>query len=148
MAETSPEPAAAEATSAPPPVRTILQVFYAENCGSCGAELPLLAKMVEHNTVELVIMVMGNRDKGYAALKKVSPRLVEIASVAPAGEEHEMLRAAGSADGKLPYARTLLSTGLVCQTWSGGLTSGVLDRMLESCRLKSEGLQGSGPGAN
>jgi len=148
MTSSFPENAAVEATSAPPPVRTILQVFYAENCEPCGAELPLLAKMIEHATVELVIMVMGDRDKGYAALKKVSPRLVEIASAAPVDEAHEMLRAAGSADGKLPYARTLLSTGLVCQTWSGGLTSGVLDRMLESCRLKSEGLQGNGPGVN
>lgn len=127
------------------PVRTILQVFYASDCKACGAELPVLAKVQQDNAVDLVIIVLGDRDKGYAALKQASSRLVEIATAASAREEPDVLRAAGNATGKLPYARTLLSTGLVCQTWDGGLTTGVLDRMLESCRLKSEGLPGKQP---
>jgi hypothetical protein len=125
------------------PVRTILQVFYSASCKACSAELPVLAKVQADAVVDLVIIVLGDRDKGYAALKQASPRLVEIATAASASTEGDLLRAAGNATGKLPYARTLLSTGLVCQTWEGGLTTGVLDRMLESCRLKSEGLQGA-----
>lgn len=128
--------------AAPPPVRTILQVFYSAGCRQCDPELPLLAKVMEDNAVDLVITVLGDRDKGYAELRKASPRLVEIATAASSHEERDLLRAAGNANGKLPYARTLLSTGVACQTWQGGLTPGVLDRMLESCRLKSEGLQG------
>jgi hypothetical protein len=124
------------------PVRTVLQVFYSATCNACSAELPVLAKVQEDNAVDLVIIVLGDRDKGYAALKQASPRLVEIATAASVSTESDILRAAGNATGKLPYARTLLSTGLVCQTWEGGLTTGVLDRMLESCRLKSEGLPG------
>lgn len=127
---------------AEPPIRTILQVFYSASCVACGSELPLLAKVAGDTAVDLVIIVMGDRDKGYAALQKAAPKLVEIATVAPAREERDMLRAAGSETGALPYARTLLSTGVVCQTWGGGLTAGVLDRMLESCRLKVEGVQG------
>lgn len=119
-----------------------MQVFYAVHCKACGAELPVLAKVREDDAVDLVIIVLGDRDKAYAALKQASPRLVEIATAASTREEQDVLRAAGNATGKLPYARTLLSTGLVCQTWDGGLTTGVLDRMLESCRLKSEGLSG------
>ena len=136
------------APPAEPPIRTILQVFYAVGCAACGPELPLLARVMDDNAVDLVIIVLGDRGKGYAALKKVSPKLVEIATVASAREERDMLRAAGSETGVLPYARTLLSTGLVCQTWAGGLTSGVLDRMLESCRLKAERVQGTPPAAN
>lgn len=124
------------------PVRTILQVFYSADCKACDGELPVLAKVQEDNAVDLVIIVLGDRDKGYATLKQASPRLVEIATAASTREEQDVLRAAGNITGKLPYARTLLSTGLVCQRWDGGLTTGVLDRMLESCRLKSEGLPG------
>jgi hypothetical protein len=125
-----------------PPVRTILQVFYSAGCKACGDELQALAKVQEDNAVDLVIIVLGDRDKGYAELKKASPRLVEIATAASASAEADIMRAAGNPTGKLPYARTLLSTGPVCQTWQGGLTTGILDRMLESCRLKAEGLQG------
>lgn len=136
------------ATADAPPIRTILQVFYSASCVACDSELPLLVKVAGDIAVDLVIIVMGDRDKGYAALQKAAPKLVEIATAASAKEERELLRAAGSVDGKLPYARTLLSTGIVCQTWGGGLTSGVLDRMLESCRLKAEGVQGKPAAAN
>ena len=134
-----------ETPAAPPPIRTILQVFYSASCAACSPELPLLAKVMGDAALDLVIIVMGDRDKAYATLQKASPRLVEIATVAGAQEEQAILRAAGSPDGKLPYARTLLSTGVVCQTWNKGLTAGVLDRMLASCRLMSDGLDGKRP---
>jgi len=117
--------------------KPLLQVFYSSNCAPCRLELPVLADVAAGRTVDLSIVVFGDREKAFAELRGASTRLAGLATAIPENEERQTLRAAGNADGILPYARILSASGLACDSWRGGLTPRVIARMLERCASAS-----------
>jgi thiol-disulfide isomerase/thioredoxin len=118
----------------PPPV---LEVFYSPTCAPCRLELPLLAELAGQADTTLRIVIVDQTEKAQAELRAVSPRLEAIATAPVTGPSSaspgDALRAAGDANGILPYARSLTAAGEVCAQWSGGLTVSRVKSLLAAC---------------
>jgi thiol-disulfide isomerase/thioredoxin len=113
----------------PPPV---LEVFYSPSCAPCRLELPVLANVAGQDGVRVRIVILDQEERSRDELRAVSADL-EAASTSPAGVPGDVLRAAGDANGILPYARSLAPNGEVCGKWSGGLTLSRAQDLLAAC---------------
>jgi thiol-disulfide isomerase/thioredoxin len=111
----------------------VLEVFYSPTCAPCRLELPLLADIAGKSEATLRIVILDQEERARTELRAVSPRLDAIAASPPAASPGDSLRAAGDANGILPYARSLTSDGEVCAKWSGGLTIGRVKSLLAAC---------------
>ena len=114
----------------PPPV---LEVFYSPTCAPCRLELPVLADLAGTSDAKIRIVILDQEDRARAELSAVSPRLEAIAAAPSAASPGDALRAAGDANGILPYARSLTADGALCAKWSGGLTIGRAKSLLAAC---------------
>jgi thiol-disulfide isomerase/thioredoxin len=114
----------------PPPV---LEVFYSPTCTPCRLELPVLAELQRRGEATLRIVILDQEERARSELRAVSERLDGIASGPAAAAPGDTLRAAGDANGILPYARSVAAGGEVCAKWSGGLTIERAKSLLAAC---------------
>jgi hypothetical protein len=114
----------------PPPV---LEVFYSPTCTPCRLELPAVAEIVGQGDVKVRIVILDQEERARTELSTVSPLLEAIAVPPTSAPPGDVLRAAGDANGILPYARNLTAKGEVCAKWSGGLTVSRVRTLLAAC---------------
>jgi thiol-disulfide isomerase/thioredoxin len=114
----------------PPPV---LEVFYSPTCTPCRLELPAVAELASEESAAVRIIILDQEQRARADLRAASPRLEAIATGPSAAAPGDALRAAGNANGILPYARTVTADGEVCAKWSGGLTISRAKSLLAAC---------------
>jgi hypothetical protein len=114
----------------PPPV---LEVFYSPSCVPCRLELPVVAEVAGEEGVRARIVILDQEERARAELRAVSSRLEAIATGPSMASPGDTLRAAGNANGILPYARGVTADGDVCAQWSGGLTIGRARSLLAAC---------------
>ncbi len=116
---------------APPPA--MLEVYYAPSCAPCRLELPALAEFARTDPTRLHIVIVNEESLARETLIAASPRLGAAAASSPVSNARALLRAAGDADGMLPYARALTPSGRICARWFGILTHDRLRTLLNSC---------------
>jgi hypothetical protein len=113
----------------PPPA---LEVFYSPTCTPCRLELPALATLAGDGTT-IRIVLLDQEERARSELRAVSP-VLETAAVGPSSEApRDVLRAAGNANGILPFARAVTADEATCATWSGGLTVERARSLLAAC---------------
>jgi thiol-disulfide isomerase/thioredoxin len=118
----------------PPPV---LEVYYSPTCAPCRLELPAVAEFARQDGSRVRVVILDQVSLAREELGNTSSQLFETA-VAPAGKNpRAVLRAAGDADGILPYARTLASDGKTCSQWRGGLTLWRAQNLVAACGVTS-----------
>jgi hypothetical protein len=98
----------------------------------------LLADFVGKSDARLRIVIVDQEARARTELHAVSPRLEAVVAppttVSPStASPADVLRAAGDANGILPYARSLTDDGKVCAKWSGGLTINRVKSLLAAC---------------
>lgn len=113
----------------PPPA---LEVFYSPTCTPCRLELPALSLLARDGT-RIRIVLLDQEERARAELRAVSPMLEAAAVGPPAAAPRDVLRAAGNANGILPFARAVAADETACATWSGGLTVERARTMLAAC---------------
>jgi hypothetical protein len=111
----------------------MLEVFYSPSCTPCRLELPVVAEMVGQEGVTVRVIILDQGERARAELRAVSPRLEAIAAGPSAAPPGEALRAAGDANGILPYARSVTAEGQECAKWSGRLTISRIQSLLAAC---------------
>jgi len=116
-----------------PPVPA-LEVFYSPICAPCKLELPFLATLIEDTSFNLVIVVLGDKERALADFRAVSPTLEPRAIVPDIIDERTALRAVGNSNGVLPYARVTQNADNICASWRGRLNGAIVKRMIARCR--------------
>jgi hypothetical protein len=111
----------------------VLEVFYSPTCAPCRLELPAVAEFSGSRNATVRIIILDQEERARAELRAVSPRLEAIATGPSAASPGDVLRAAGDANGILPYARFVTADGEVCAKWSGGLTISRAKSLLAAC---------------
>ena len=114
-------------------VPPVVEVYYASSCTPCRLELPALAHVAEAGSVPLAIIVLTDRARAEAELGAVSAKLLPLMRVAASAKSRAVLRAAGDADGILPYARAVRADGTVCGSWRGQLTEARIHALRAAC---------------
>ncbi len=117
----------------PPPDIPVLEVFYASTCEPCHLELPNLAQLVQDTNLRMVIVLLTDEVKARNELQAVSPDLEAVSMPSSNPDARAALRAAGDADGILPYARLRQADGRLCGSWRGILTAARVKILLASC---------------
>ena len=117
----------------PPPDVPALEVFYASTCEPCHLELPNLARLTRDRDFRMIIVLLTDEAKARLELKAVSPELEAVATPSSNPDARAALRAAGDADGILPYARLRRTDGRSCGSWRGILTAARVRILLANC---------------
>jgi hypothetical protein len=112
------------------PPLPVLEVYYASTCAPCRLELPALAEAVQDGLPVTIVLLTGEA-RARRELAAVSPELAARAEPAPqTAGPRAALRAAGDADGILPFSRVRRPDGSTCRTWRGILTLDRIRRLL------------------
>ena len=114
----------------PPPT---LEVFYSPTCVPCRLELPVVAEVAGRSDVRIRIVILDQDDRARAELRAVSPALEAVATGPSSASPIIALRAAGNANGILPYVRMLAHSGAACASWAGRLTIARIESLLDAC---------------
>lgn len=114
----------------PPPT---LEVFYSPDCAPCRLELPIVAEIARQDGTHVRVVILNEEAKARADLREVLPDLESAAESRITASPGSVLRAAGDANGILPYARAVGASGEVCAKWAGRLTLLRARRLLEAC---------------
>lgn len=113
-----------------------LEVFYASTCLPCRIEAPFLAEIAKGKTLRLTITLLTDPAKAKQELAAISPELAQRATPLPATlPARQALTEAGDADGVLPFARMIGTTGKTCASWRGILSKAVIEKLFARCKL-------------
>lgn len=110
-----------------------LEVFYAPTCEPCRLELPALAEWFQGSTHRLRIVIVSDDGRARSELAAISPGLARAAQDSGRRNPRDTLRAAGDADGILPFSRAQTANGALCASWRGALTVSRINNMLSAC---------------
>jgi len=105
----------------------VLEVFYAPSCTPCRLELPVLAAFTQEGG-QVRVVILDEEARARDELRAVSPRLEASAKALTGASPGDAMRAAGNANGILPFSRAVTPGGEICAKWTGRLT---LDRARE-----------------
>lgn len=127
----------------------VLEVYYASTCAPCHAELGVLAAVERTGpdalAAKLVVYLLTDEAIARREVAAASPALAARAIALPADtDQRSMLRAAGDADGILPFARARDANGRVCASWRGMLTLARIKALLGACAISEPARRPSG----
>jgi hypothetical protein len=117
----------------PVPQPPILEVYYSPTCAPCRLELPAVAEFARLDGSRVRIVILDQETRARDELKDVALRLVPMAVSVTDKNPRNALRAAGDADGMLPYARVVTPEGKVCSNWRGMLTLARAQNLVRAC---------------
>jgi len=119
--------------AAPSPSPPVLEVYYASTCTPCRLDLPVLADVARTQDATVVIVMLTDPAQARAEFAAVDPGLGALAIPSVETDQRAVLRAAGDADGILPYALVKTPEGETCASWRGRLTLERVRKLIARC---------------
>jgi len=93
----------------------------------------VIAEFAKQNGALVRVIVLDQEERARMELRAVSADLEAAAESRVEKSPNAVLRAAGNANGILPYARSVTESGDVCAKWAGGLTLTRIRSMVAAC---------------